>query len=348
VSGRAVVPYVVGQWVRGDRFYGREGLTAEVLDGSRDLIWVVGTRRIGKTSLLKQLELLAAAGEQGFFPLYWDLQGAEDPAELDLTFSDALLDAGDRLARLGIDAGAVGRGDLFGSLKTLRRRLREEDLVLLLLCDEAEELLGLQDHHPVLLGALYHTLRSEEGIRTVLASSVRLSALVEPRGDTAPLLHGFAPPLYVARLTREAAGSLIRQDHLPEGGKPALDAATVDKISERCGNHPFLLQLLTKRCLELGDLDAACEQVAADRMVAHLFSVDLDLLSASEKSLLPRIAKLAPVRFAELCRRVEVEPAIIEGDVERLTDLGLIARDGGDRLIIANLFLDRWLRVRRE
>ena len=51
-------PFVVGQWVRGERFYGRRALIEEVLNGPRNSLWVLGTRRIGKTSLLKQLEHL--------------------------------------------------------------------------------------------------------------------------------------------------------------------------------------------------------------------------------------------------------------------------------------------------
>ena len=55
-------PYVVGQWVRGERFYGRRALIDEILNGPRNSLWVLGTRRIGKTSLLKQLEHLTVAG----------------------------------------------------------------------------------------------------------------------------------------------------------------------------------------------------------------------------------------------------------------------------------------------
>jgi hypothetical protein len=85
----ACIPYVVGQWVRGERFYGRENLLGEILEGPRNSIWVLGTRRIGKTSLLKQLEHITSRGDRGFLPVFWDLQGADDPGELGLTFSDA-------------------------------------------------------------------------------------------------------------------------------------------------------------------------------------------------------------------------------------------------------------------
>ena len=47
-----IIPYVVGQWVRGERFYGREAVLSEVLEGQRESLWLLGTRRIGMSSLL--------------------------------------------------------------------------------------------------------------------------------------------------------------------------------------------------------------------------------------------------------------------------------------------------------
>ena len=58
-----VSPFVVGQWVRGERFYGRAAQIAEILDGHRNCIWLLGTRRIGKTSLLKQVEYIAKSSQ---------------------------------------------------------------------------------------------------------------------------------------------------------------------------------------------------------------------------------------------------------------------------------------------
>ena len=51
-------PYVAGYWVSGDHFYGRERLIDELLHGFERCFWIIGNRRIGKTSLLKQLEHL--------------------------------------------------------------------------------------------------------------------------------------------------------------------------------------------------------------------------------------------------------------------------------------------------
>ncbi len=65
----ATIPFVVGQWVRGVKFYGRAAQIEEILEGNRNSIWLLGTRRIGKTSLLKELEhITAGSPERGYFP----------------------------------------------------------------------------------------------------------------------------------------------------------------------------------------------------------------------------------------------------------------------------------------
>ena len=75
------VPFVIGQWVRGERFYGRERLLAEVLDGPRNGLWLLGTRRIGKTSLQHQLKRRLQQlddPDYTFYPVYIDLQGTPE------------------------------------------------------------------------------------------------------------------------------------------------------------------------------------------------------------------------------------------------------------------------------
>ena len=86
---------------------------------TRNWLWLLGARRIGKTSLLKQLEhLTASSPEIGYFPLFWDLQGTESPEELHQDFSDALLDAEERLGRGGYRARRGRRGRSLHLLRT--------------------------------------------------------------------------------------------------------------------------------------------------------------------------------------------------------------------------------------
>ncbi|HNX49272.1 MAG TPA: hypothetical protein PKL08_03845 [Thermoanaerobaculaceae bacterium] len=320
------VPFVVGQWVRGDRFYGRGPELAALL-GERRVVWVVGTRRIGKTSLLRQAELLAADPAAGRFPLFWDLQGVDDGAELRASFQDALLDARDRLRALDLDVPEPGE-DLPAAVARLAGELCECGRTLLLLADEAEDLVSLLGREPRLAPALLDALA---GARVVLASSIRLATLAGGVPEGARLLDALGPPLFLGGLCPDEARALVRQGHLPGSARPPFGGDTVAEICARCGGHPFLLQLLAKRVLGLGEVPAACASVAADPMVGYLFAADLALLAEGDR----RVLRALPRNGA-----AEVEPE----RARRLESLGLVRRDAEGRPVAGNWFLDQWLR----
>ena len=325
------IPYVAGQWVRGERFYGRSAEIAEILDGPRNCVWLLGARAVGKTSLLKQLEYLTSTDPASrYFPLFWDLQGSVEPDDLHRDFCAVLAEAEEHLSGLGIRMEDVAADDFFVCVGCLRRVLRAKGRTLLLLWDETEELIHLHAQSPALLRKLRRALQSQEGIRTVMASGPRLWKLAEQRDDTSPFLHGFAPPLYLGPLRDEAARGLVRQSQgHPETALPA-DAGAVEEILRRCGNHPTLLQMLCARALELGDLDRATESVAADPTIRFFFAVDFDLLTTPEREVL-----LALARGTSLAARLE--------DLLPLERLGLVRRVGDGRLEVANPILRQWL-----
>jgi serine/threonine-protein kinase len=339
------IPYVVGQWVRGDKFYGRAVEITEILEGPRNWLWLLGTRRIGKTSLLKQVEhVTAASPERGYFPVFWDLQGADDPKELHADFGDALLDAEERLEQIGIDLAQVEADDLFVSMGRLRRLLRSKNLQLLLLCDEVEELIKLNQKDPSLLRKLRRDMQSREGIRSVLASTIRLWALAEQRGDTSPFLHGFAPPLYIRTLSDAEAGALIRQSNLSKVSQPRLDDEAVETIRQRCDNHPYLIQLVCKRYLEMKDLEEALEQVATDRMVSYFFSVDFEMLSEDERNVIRIIAQQSAATSDSIQESLSIDAGPLRDGLHRLEQLGFIRRNEERRFALVNYFFRRWLK----
>jgi DNA-binding winged helix-turn-helix (wHTH) protein len=358
-SARPSSPYVVGQWVRGERFYGRGPEIAEILDGPRNGVWVLGARAVGKTSLLKQLEHLTAAEPEGrYFPLFWDLQGSVDPGALARDFHAALADAEERLGALDISLAEVEGEDLFAALGRLRRAVRARGRTLLLLWDEVEELIHLHAEDPTILRKLRRTLQSQEGIRTVMASGPRLWKLAEQRDDTSPFLHGFAPPLYLGPLADEAALGLVRRT---QGGSErsgareagsAIDEAAVEELLRRSGNHPSVLQLLCARTIELGDLERATESVASDPTVQLFFAVDFDLLAPLEREIVLALAR-GEAESAE-----EGEPAPLDGNGRtarpaetraarlHLERLGVLRRTKGEGLELASPLFRRWLRER--
>ena len=336
-------PFVVGQWVRGERFYGRRSLIEEILDGERNWLWLLGIRRIGKTSLLRQVEHLTAdSSHGGYFPLYWDFQGADSEQELHSLFSDALLDAEPRLEQIDVSPAAVEGQDLFRTLGQLRRKLRARNLRLLLLCDEVEELVALNKKEPALLRHLRGAMQSAPDIRSVLASTINLWKLTEQETHTSPFLHGFAPPLYIPPLSDEAAGKLIRQANLPSDSRPRFDKQAVEIVRTRCDNHPYLIQLLCKRFHELGDLEEATEQVATDPMVSYFFAVDFKMLSDTERSILHLIARSSSSTSNSIQDQLGRRTDHLSGLLFRLQNLGYLRRNDERRFVLANYFFRRW------
>jgi DNA-binding winged helix-turn-helix (wHTH) protein len=334
VGGFVGASYVVGQWVRAAGFYGRAAQLAEVLDGPRNGFWVVGTRRRGKTSFLKQLEHVAAVEpDRGLVPLFWDLQGVDDLDSLAFSLEEALADAEPSLGEIGLEVDEVLDTDAFRTLGGLRRRLHAGGRTLFLLCDEAESLQHLASQSEAVLGRLRRVMLARDGLRTVLASGPRLWDLATGSA-TSPFLDGFLPPLYLGALRPASASDLVRQSQLSETARPELSDEDVEAICRWGGGHPFLLQLLSKRVIELGGLERAVAAVAADRSVTSLFEVDLDLLDDDQRDLLVAVAR-APGG---------VEAVAIGGPpLLELEHLGLLATDGAGSLRMKLPLLGDWL-----
>ncbi len=340
------VPYVVDQSVRGKRFYGRTAQLKQLLEGPRNWIWLLGIRRAGKTSLLGQLRYLTMTSpERGYLPIIWDFQGCEGLEDLRAALGAAMLDADDRLRELDIDLGEIETEDLWVTLGRLRRKLRFHDLRLLLLCDNADDLITLNREQPVLMQKLHRALQSRVDIRSVLASGVAFRDLTKPYGDSPPFLQGFAPPLFLGALGDEEARDLIRQAHLPPEEQPQFDDATIKLLHQRSGNLPYSIQLICRRYLEIGDVDEACRQLATDRTASSSFKADFEMLSEIERHILQSIAERSAASSVSLQRDLNQDLNSFSSALYQLEHLGLIRRSHEGQLVLASDLHRPWLEV---
>jgi hypothetical protein len=330
-------PFIAGSWVRGDNFFGRGDILRDILEGARDSLWVVGARRLGKTSLLKELERRVQGSPQTpYVPLYWDLQGSADVRGL----ADNLLgsvedsEAFRRATDIGVeDVEGLSVADM---LTTLIRRTVRSGWRLLLLVDEAEEFLAVARSDAFVLPRLRRIFQKGPEVRTVLTSTRRL-ARIDERTDfvTSPFLLGFIPPLYLTPLAGDEARALLARGQFA--------SAEVELVLSRTACHPFLVQLIASRLFESRDLAATLDQVAADEMVANFFSVDFQTLDPDERTVLEEVARdgtRSRRELAQVLRRTEeaTEPLLYGlGKMGYLTE-----SDGAFR--IGNWFFDRWLR----
>lgn len=330
-------PFIAGSWVRAENFFGRSEILREILEGERNALWVVGARRLGKTSLLKELEYRVQRSPQTpFVSLYWDLQGSGD----DRGLADGLLSSVEDSESFR-RATDIAVEDLEGlrvadMLTTLVRKTVRSGWRLLLLVDEGEEFLTVARQDPAVIPRLRRTFQRGPEVRTILTATRRL-ARIDERTDfaTSPFLQGFVPPLYLTPLASDEARELLARGR--------FDPEEVELMLERTANHPFLVQLIASRLFESRDLAGTLDQVAADEMVANFFSVDFQTLDAPERAILEEVARHGSRTPRELAKVSGLGDEALEATLYGLRMMGYLATDSsGDR--VGNWFFERWLR----
>lgn len=330
-------PFIAGSWVRGDNFFGRQGILREILEGERDALWVVGARRLGKTSLLKELEYrVQHSAQTPFVPLYWDLQGSADARGLADGLLGSVEDSEPFRRATDLSVEDLEGHSVADMLTTLLRRTVRSGWRLLLLVDEAEEFLTVAKSDPQALPRLRKIFQKGSEVRTVITATRRLAQLDE-RTDfaTSPFLQGFIPPSYLTPFAPEEARALLQRGKFP--------ADEVDTVMERTANHPFLLQLIASRLFESRDLVLTLDQVAADEMVANFFSVDFQTLDPRERALLEPVAREGQQALDDLVRSTGIPRETAESLLFGLRMMGYLSLDAG-RYRLGNWFFDRWLR----
>ncbi|MFQ5866285.1 MAG: protein kinase [bacterium] len=335
-------PFIAGSWVRGENFFGRQSLLKEILDGSRNYVWVAGTRRLGKTSLLKQIEYLTQGGVYAnkYISLFWDIQGSQDLRGLKDALLESVEDAEDRFEDIGVDLDELEGQDVFGILRVLKRKAKEENLKLMILCDESEELINIEKNNPEALPKLRRVFQQGGNIYTVLTATKRLSKLERSMiPDTSPFLHGFIPPTYLTRLENTEAERLIRLGRFND--------EVVSEIMTKTYNHPYLIQLICKRLFETGDLQRVFQEVSADDMVSHFFSVDFQYLHPTEKEILLQILQNKDLSSADLEFKIAAAGDQLIKLLYGLIHLGYIKQENG-LYRISNYFFEKWLEREKE
>jgi hypothetical protein len=331
-------PFIVGSFVRGEDFFGRAALLSEILEGERQSIWVLGGRRLGKTSLLRELELrVQRSRETPFVALYWDLQGSGDSRGLAETLLSSVEDSEAFSRATDLSVEDLESLPIAEMIATIVRRTVRSGWRLLLLVDEAEELLVVSRTDAAVLARLRRVLSRGPDVRTVLTATRLLARVDEAALPTSPFLHGFIPPVYLSPLSIGEGRALLAR-----GG---FDAADVEVMLKRTACHPFLLQLLASRLFESRDLAATLEQLTADEMVSNYFSVDFSTLEEGERALLSQVAREGTCTRRELGLALGRTEDALETPIYGLSMLGYLTRDGEGWKLGSWLF-ERWLRRR--
>jgi hypothetical protein len=342
-------PYVTGAYVTGLRFYGRETLLDYLANGSAHACWLIGTRRIGKTSTLRQLETLALTGHKQI-PVFWDMQGAESLARLGRYLADAIAAYGPRFEPLGLAPIGLGEDPII-ILRSLRRAVLSAGRELLLLCDETEALLKIARAEPEGLQRLHRELTDATGLRVVMASTRGIFQLHDICADwsTSPFLEGFDLSQTLGSLSPTAMRDLVLQAHMPADQRVTATPEVIEAILDATNGHPYLTQIMCARLYqEDGTLRMPVERdFSVEPTLRGFFNHDFNALTPSERAILLAVHAGAATDEATLATRI-AEPSVeLHRRIYGLETLGYLRRTHNS-LAIGSRFLANYLALRPE
>lgn len=336
-------PYIVGNVVYQPNFYGRRHLIADLLDERHRCVYLMGSRRVGKTSLLHCLE---AQVQSPWIGLFLNLQTTRgDPAKIGEELTRQIKRKSRQVP--GLRAVSFDRiRDVCDAVEALGETAEDKGFRVLLLWDEAEDLLMTG---PDCLKRLRSVLQDSPAVRTILAATKGLSELNDLCSDwkTSPFLFGF-DTRYISCLSQQEAVELICQTNNPEG-HVRVGKALRKQIMDLTNCHPYLTQLLCDRLFQFSGKQGKLRSITDDNLVvdaglADILQIDYDSLSYSERVVLRYLSEQGHATEDKLHASLLLKTDDLRSYLYGLKQLGYIRHKDGEYQV-ANHFLHTWLKM---
>lgn len=343
-------PYIAGSPVTSYKFYGRQDLLVDLRSKDRICVFLIGLRRSGKTSVLKQIESLVKKEDHSVAPIYLSLQELDTTkANFSAAFEESLLSQIKHNLKSYPFLKKLDSYQPQGSACFLIKRLIESaqanDYQVLLLLDECERLLEMKDEELAELRSTLVDKPKEGGLRTILTSSRYLKTTLQARCKdwvTSPFTFGM-DMFYLAPLKEAEAQSLVCQVQHPAIRMNLENKVDlVKKIIDLCGGQPFLLQYLCfKLYLSENTLAEFDSRLLNTDEFNSCFQSDYCVLSPGEQKILDALAR-GPAALSILERIVNLPAQETKNGLAGLQDLGLVI-SRKKKWDIAHVFLKTWL-----
>jgi hypothetical protein len=338
-------PYVVGTPLKtgSPLFFGREDVVrfiqSNLSAGHRNNLVLIGQRRTGKTSLLKQLpERL----EEDTLPVYVDGQTLGlDPGmasfflNLATEIAFALEDHGFEIQPPEMEDFAATPAAAFERvfLPQVRRAIGERHLLIMF--DEFEELetaVRRGDLEPSIFGFLRHLIQHEPDLSVIFCGTHRLEQLAS---DYWNILFNISLYQHIAYLGREEAMRLIQQPVAPFNMQ--YDDLALDKMWRVTAGHPYFLQLLChslvnqhnktgRSYVTIADVNAALDEILASGEAHFVYlwaesSPEERLVLTALSRLIPLTGQAGPVQIVDFFeeRGVTLERSAVNTALHTLT-----------------------------
>lgn len=327
--------FVVGKPAKNKNFIGRTACLERIWKDERSC-WVIGSRRIGKTSLLMHIEEQTDRRSSKYIGLYISLYKKKNFDSIKSELLDNLESRNTKstyFASFKIDENELLDKNLFEIIQIIKKKIREatnNKKKLLLLLDESDELITLEKSEGY--DNLYKFKKlaiGNNGCRSVISSSKALLNL------DYKFIEDLVPPHYLSNFTESDAEVLITK----------LENLNLDQrseIKEKTNNHPFLLQLLCYNIQYYKDVEAAINHVENDESILHFFQEDFRNQSKIEQLILFECAKNGAVTLNQLLPRIGVSETRLSRLLFNLCQLGYLRRHR-ENYCIGNYFFNIWL-----
>lgn len=338
-------PYVVGTPLEGGSplFFGREDVFAFIQENlnalHRNNLVLIGQRRTGKTSLLKQLPVRLG---DAYLPVYLDGQAlALDPGmtnfflSLATEIAFALEDRGFQVDIPTYDELTTSPAASFEHQFLPRVRQAIGSRHLLFMFDEFEELeTAVQRGHldPSIFGFLRHLVQHVEQLSVIFCGTHRLEELA---ADYWSVLFNISLYRHIAFLEKPAALRLVQEPVAPYGMR--YDDLALDKIWQVTAGHPYFLQLLChslvnhhnrteRNYLTVADVNTALDEILASGEAHFVYlwteaTPEDRLVLAAMSRMIPLSGRVTPVQVADYLnqRGVRIERRAISDALHHLT-----------------------------
>ncbi len=347
-------PYVVGTPLEAGSplFFGRRDVVAFIQENlaalHRNNLVLIGQRRTGKTSLLKQLPVQLG---DDYLPIYLDGQALGlDPGlpnfflSLATEIAFALEDRNFVIDLPEYDDFADSPATAFERRFLTRVREVIEDRHLLIMFDEFEELESAVQRgnlDPSIFGFLRHLIQHSDNLSVIFCGTHRLEELA---ADYWNVLFNISLYRQIAYLEQPEATRLIQEPVFEYGMR--YDDLALDKIWQVTAGHPYFLQLLchslvnqhnkTERgYVTVADVNEALDDILASGEAHFVFlwteaTPEERLVLAVLSRMIPLTGHATLVQVADYLaeRGVDLERRVISDALHNLTLRNILTATG--------------------
>lgn len=232
-------------------FVGRKSYI-EALLNTQESTFIFGARRIGKTTLLQQME--TRFGEHKVPAFYFSIEGEFSSTRLIRRVENAFLRNKFNMPQVNFQ-----NPSFFDFLEELDLQLQQK---IVFLIDEVEQIIEIDKNEQGFISKLRNCVETLTKIRFVLTASPHFKKIIPPASHSSAFLSAFT----IKNLTvmdREEITKLI-QKRVPQVSQPVID-----RVLEFTHYQPYLVRIFVENLLHKEKFEAITEKLAIETYVDH-------------------------------------------------------------------------------